>query len=471
MLRPLISRRNSRSRESGVTIALVALAIFSMIAMAGLSIDIGTLYQASAEAQRTADAAALAAARTLSLSGMTGDPANSSGLWTNACLAATQAAEATANQNTVGGSAPSSISVIYLPGGGKDCSTATAAFGVNPMVNVTVTQANLPTYFARIWGNTANTVSATATAEVYNPSNSARSSATNAPIPVQPRCVKPIIIPNVDPGSVPNCTSTDVNNLCKKFINSDGTIVNPGIRIAGSGTNTTGVIGEIFQLNADCNSSGTCNSGNGGTFTLTPGVNPSGILQYVPGQIVGTPVAVPTCATTNDYQKAIAGCDQTTPYQCGVQAGSLSSENTSYVNLNENPGGLNGDAITAGKCLIGSDRGGGDQISTAAYPYQITAGAGNPTGVTGLVTTSDSIITLPIYDGSQLQPNGSNQAPVTIVGFLQVFVDPNLGSSTYPLLTVLNIAGCGNGVSPAAQPVYGTSPVPVRLITPTQPPS
>ena len=60
MLPPLIEhpRRGTlnRRRERGVTIALVAVAIVSMIAMAGLSIDVGTLYQASAEAQRVADA-------------------------------------------------------------------------------------------------------------------------------------------------------------------------------------------------------------------------------------------------------------------------------------------------------------------------------------------------------------------------------------------------------------------------------
>ena len=47
--------------------ALVALAMVSIIAMAALSIDIGTLYQAKDEAQRAADAAALTAARVISI--------------------------------------------------------------------------------------------------------------------------------------------------------------------------------------------------------------------------------------------------------------------------------------------------------------------------------------------------------------------------------------------------------------------
>ncbi len=55
---------------------LVALAMVAIIAMAALSIDVITLYLAREEAQRSADAAALAAARVISLSGMTGDPSN-----------------------------------------------------------------------------------------------------------------------------------------------------------------------------------------------------------------------------------------------------------------------------------------------------------------------------------------------------------------------------------------------------------
>jgi len=163
MLRPLIERPRNRgahrSRERGVTIALVALAMVGIIAMAALSIDVGTLYQASAEAQRSADAAALAGARVLSLSGMTGDPANTSGLWSAACAVATQTAQTVAGQNQVGGSAPSVVNVTYLSTDGSNC-TSPGAFGVNPMVKVQVQQPNLRTYFSRIWGRTGNSVSA-----------------------------------------------------------------------------------------------------------------------------------------------------------------------------------------------------------------------------------------------------------------------------------------------------------------------
>src|SRR6202051_190777 len=91
MLSPLIQRprprATHRSHERGVTLALVAVSIFSIIAMAALSIDVGTLYQASAEAQRSADAAALAAARMISISGITGTatPATDTTSWQKIC--------------------------------------------------------------------------------------------------------------------------------------------------------------------------------------------------------------------------------------------------------------------------------------------------------------------------------------------------------------------------------------------------
>jgi Putative Flp pilus-assembly TadE/G-like len=66
--------RSQRTSESGVTMVLMALTMVAILAMAALSIDVVTLYLANAEAQRSADTAALAAARVLSLTGMTGDP-------------------------------------------------------------------------------------------------------------------------------------------------------------------------------------------------------------------------------------------------------------------------------------------------------------------------------------------------------------------------------------------------------------
>src|ERR1700691_5795796 len=125
MLPPLIRRpgrsRNAepRSKERGFTMALVAISMVMIISMAALAIDIGTLYEAKAEAQRAADAAALAAAQVISTSGITTDPTNgrTDGSWSAACggstSLATLAANNVANQNLIGGNAPSTINVYY----------------------------------------------------------------------------------------------------------------------------------------------------------------------------------------------------------------------------------------------------------------------------------------------------------------------------------------------------------------------
>src|SRR5215472_16448048 len=192
-----------RAPERGVTMLLVALAMVAIIGMVALSIDVIVLYLTKEEAQHSADTAALAAAKVLSLSGITGDPANLSSNWGHICGPddgtnglATRVAKAVANQNLVGGSPTTTPTVTYSSGGSSnaDCTAlSTTGFGVNPIVTVQLSRPSLPTFFSRIWGNRGNSVSATATAEVFNPSNSGTvgNSPTGTLIPVQPRCVKP----------------------------------------------------------------------------------------------------------------------------------------------------------------------------------------------------------------------------------------------------------------------------------------
>ena len=485
MLPPLISRprgtRNEdpRSKERGVTLALVAAALVAMIAMAALSIDIGTLYQAKAEAQRAADAAALAAARVISISGITGDPNNTAGSWQPTCGGASSNATLTANAvaqvqwNFVGGITVPPPTVNYGTGAGSaDCSTLVgSSFSVNPIVTVTVTQTNLPLFFAPIFGLVGGTfssasVSATATAEVYNPSGSG--ALASGMVPVWPRCVKPWIVPDHDPVVHAGCPAP-----CK-FVNPDGTITTPGTTL---GT-PSGVIGETFNLVADCASSGNCNSSMAPPqpgFSNPPGINVSTAatpnLQYLPSYVQNPSPAASTCvAGGDDYQQAIAGCDNTTPYQCGVPFGGATS---TQVNLNENPFGAAGDTATAAQCLIqygnAAATGGQDSLLTNSFPFQIQSGTANPifgSGVSSpsLISSSDSIVSLPIYDSSGLLAAG--QTPdVTVVGFLQVFIN-GVNADGSLSVTVMNVAGCSNTSTSASPFVTGTSPVPIRLITP-----
>jgi Flp pilus assembly protein TadG len=476
MLSPLIRRAgknengDAHSQQRGVTIALVAISMVVIIGMAALSIDVGTLYQAKAEAQRAADAAALTAARVISISGITGDPDNSSGLWQTICGAggtATLAAITVAQSpgNVVGRVPAANVKVSYGGGAGSnDCSTLAGpglAFSVNPTVNVYVQQANLPTFFARVFslitgGTAANSgVSATATAEVYNPSGSA---ALGGMVPVRPRCVKPLIIPNIDPRNPPNGFVDRLN----------GTIVKAGI-------SPVGVIGETFTMYADCKAgTADCLSTDGNILDNPPTYNSGKLpptyqpnLEYVPALVQNTSGAVPACTaegnwTASNFQQAIAGCDQTTVYACAVPA-----PGGGTVDLTENPvtpAAITGDTATGAACLTNSAAG-PDVLTLATYPFQITAGAGNPLstqGVTGLITTSNSIATIPIYDNAGVTLLAGSQPQVTILGFLQVFIN-QMNSDGSLNVTVMNVSGCGNAA--AAQTVAGTSPVPVRLIT------
>jgi hypothetical protein len=103
----------------------------------------------------------------------------------------------------------------------------------------------------------------------------------------------------------------------------------------------------------------------------------------------------------------------------------------------------------------------------ATYPFEIQAGTENPLTTAGvssgtIITSSTSIVSLPIYDSSISLVVVGNQANVTIVGFLQVFINfVDKYGNVY--VTVMNVTGCANDPGTV---LTGTSPVPVRLITP-----
>jgi hypothetical protein len=182
--------------------------------------------------------------------------------------------------------------------------------------------------------------------------------------------------------------------------------------------------------------------------------------------VKGTPGALASCPNANAFQQAITGCDQNTIYTCGTPSTSVGA---TQLDLTENPVNppATGDMETAATCLINQTVQ-SDSLDTTTFPFQIRAGLGNPLVQAGIVkpndsvTTSNNIVTLPILDNSSAFGTGNNP-PVTIVGFLQVFIN-NVDSTGRPTVTVLNVSGCSNNASKL--PVSGTSPVPVRLITP-----
>ena len=428
------SRRN---REQGIIVVLVAVVMLFVIgAMAALSIDVVTLYTARSEAQLAADAAALAAARVLANSGTTSDTSGASigGAQALASAVAIQVAQ----QNLVGGAQPTVLPPVY---GGP--------IG-NPTVTITVQVTNLPTFFARIWGRNTIAVSASATAEAYNPSGAGALGTA----PVAPACVKPWLLPNIDPSNITNPGSPI-------FDPTAGTIKTTTL-LGWSSSNPGGVPMSLA-----------CPGGNCSGVPL-PAPAAAG-WQYYPGDPSSFPAptnALPDCVPplNTAYEESIAGCIQT-PISCNSQA---NIDLTNYFRRNR-------ETERAVNCLAHTRTGEGDQVDFANGqnpPFQFLAGNDNPiAGLAGNnVMVSDSLVTVPVFDVGQPASPGPPPTftpptnPVQIIGFVQLFLSP-LGTATtnsgQVQTAVINLAGCGTGA--VATPIIlgnGASPVAVRLISP-----
>jgi Flp pilus assembly protein TadG len=423
-------RRGSRGNyEHGVVITLISVfMLFVVGAMAALSIDVVTIYTARSEAQLAADGAALAAARVLANSGATSET-------TSAVLTSVEAAAGpaqtvavqVAEQNQVGGASltPGEITVTF---GGT-------TLPANPTVTVSVQVTSLPTFFARIWGTKFITVGASATAEAYNPSPTGASTAT----PVAPACVKPWLLPNIDPSPA----GTTI------FSAATGAITNPALLGWTSGT----------PLQTAC--SNNCSP---------PPLPAPTAWNFYPGDPATTFLpptqALPTCAPalTTPYEESIAGCIQTNAIACNSTANI--DTNNYFTRKTETARAVN--------CLTHTNANQGDQVDPAytSPPFEFLAGNDNPiTGLAGNdVMVSDSLVTVPVFNSTTgVAPTN----PVQIIGFVQLFLNPNgMAAPTFGMnrgkvnTTIINMAGCGTSASGTPILGNGASPVAVRLISP-----
>ena len=105
----------------------------------------------------------------------------------------------------------------------------------NPQITVTMQRTDVPTFFARIFGQRLATVSATAIAEAYNSSNT--TGASGSMPPVAPTCTKPWLVANLDPDH-------PVGASFAPFVNTDGSLAHPGVWSGGGG----GIIAEPITL-------------------------------------------------------------------------------------------------------------------------------------------------------------------------------------------------------------------------------
>jgi hypothetical protein len=136
-----------KKNDKGQVLILVALAIFALLGLAALGIDVGYMYSVRHELQRSADSGALAGASAFLDVGPW-----STDLSTPAMVAATARALDYASRDHVLNSRLDPASEI------------TVTFPAQDNVQVT-TQRNVSLFFARIFGRTAQTISATAIAE------------------------------------------------------------------------------------------------------------------------------------------------------------------------------------------------------------------------------------------------------------------------------------------------------------------
>ena len=250
-----------------------------------------------------------------------------------------------------------------------------ANFDLDPHVTVTVTKTDLPTFFARILGTQQVTVAASATAEAYNPT--APLGTIRSTPPVAPLCVKPWLLPNLDPTQAAAGTTSI-------FDRTNGYITNPAL------------VGQEWPSpNPIQNQNGIyalCQNCSGSIPAPVPGA-------YYPGAIDATDFPVPTQALPacagglNSYQLAIAGCVQR-PISCG--AAFTINIDTAYYTTNRDV-----DTVDAASCLIHyTAAGDSDSIDTPITPpFQFVAGNLNPvTGAGDQIMVSNSLVTIPVVD-------------------------------------------------------------------------
>ena len=433
----------SRRRESGQTILLVAVTMAALFAMAALAIDVTTLYIAHSEAQKAADAAALAGAKAFVTTGFTsgglGDPTTAAAqdLACNGTLGfADLQAKAEAGQNKIAGVA-------------VDPATVTTACDFSnpgdPRITVTVARTGVSTFFARMWGRRGAQVTAVAMAESYNPSGQN--------VPIQVGSVKPWLIANCDISH-----AAPGNPVCPPEAYFIDPTTNYAVANAGS------FIGESIHLRQ----------------VLPNAVPPilGGNYYDLTVPISSTSAACPSasaawgsCSNLNasapGYYESVA-CANSVRLACGSSA-------PQGVSMYPLVGGIlhPPNADQAVQCLIhasgyGADQG-QDAIDSSSVPVTIDGGGNNPNPALRTATDisrSDSVVTVPIGDC----PLGSLFCtPFNIVGFMQLGIKeidaPRLLVNPGNIRAViLNVSGCGDAAAPPAVSGGGVAPVPVRLI-------
>jgi hypothetical protein len=198
----------------------------------------------------------------------------------------------------------------------------------------------------------------------------------------------------------------------------------------------------------------------------------------------------PACATQTGgggtsgaavYRENIECCN-TNVFTCG-QTG-----NIDLVLLQT--GNMQGPTKQGVECLIheSANGRGQDSLDQTTIPFTAFGGANNPypnyVGKNFSLSDSNSVVTMPIYDGHNLCPGASCSPTITIIGFMRVFIKDvtqggggGNGAGGNVDAYILDVAGCnsqgpggggggGGGGSNGGPTGAAGSPIPVRLVHP-----
>ncbi len=467
---PVERSMTERCSERGVSALILAVGMIFILGMAGMAIDLAALYVARSQAQRAADAAALAGAQSFVLNDcVTGDGGNLS----MACTTlARQVAQTVGDQNLIAGMSPN-INLdtdITFPNQTTTDPQVRVVAGRGTYNNSDHGNA-LPTFFVKIFGIDTASVSAFATAEAFNPSGTSETIGTT--------CLKPWMFPNCDQFN----TTVDPNyQYCQPGVGPFIIPIGGGkYKVARPVNYPDGALGEPYVIRP----------GSPGS-AAAPGQY---FIAYLPSS-GSVPSTCPNCAKTAPpgggngsgalYEANIECCNDS-PVYCGetlqldttlqstsgAKAGPTADGVECLINQNTGSSSCGQDyidGISTSPCDDPSSQNAADLPPLPQIPPSIVSGVNDlswPNGTTGIANSS-SIVVAPIFDGII----ASGQNTVGVAGFIQLFLrDVNVPGNPKGTVFayVLNISACGgggSGDSQSSQPVTAAadSNIPVRLI-------
>jgi hypothetical protein len=408
-------RETKGSRASrGASLVLVAVGLVMLTGALALAIDLGMLYVARNEAQRAADAAALAGAYAFVASGCTsaGDCVNGG------------AQETAARRQAVGVGAQNSV--LGQAAAIEDADIRfTYPSPREPQISVIVRRTRergnpIPTIFARMFDILQADVSATATAEAYNGG-------------VANTCIAPFLVPNCDPlhTSPSNSVFCGTDVAAGPFVDTDTGALIHGSRYPG------GVVGEQWQLHFGAGPSDSAVASQWYLLALAGNSSGSDLRDFI----------------SRCYPRPIACGDSLETYD-GKSVGPLNQGVIARI-------GADGLGMNLGQ----------DTIDTSKDPSVWITGGYNNADFNGktIAGVSRSLVSVPIYDGHPLVPGGET---VRVVGFMQMFLEDvehrtygGQGSYDVTNAVIVNISGC-DPKSGAGSTITAGSPIAVRLIRP-----